>query len=125
MTQDQRFHAGIDLAAPTGTPVRAVADGQVRVADGVGGYGRLIELDHGQGWTTRYGHLQAQTVRVGTWVRAGDIIALVGLTGRSTGPHLHFEIRRHGQPVDPLTRVSPSHKPRLAVRPMPLSGTGG
>ncbi len=125
ITQNHHFHAGIDLAAPSGTPVRAVADGRVRVADWVGGYGRLIELDHGQGWTTRYGHLQRALVASEQVVEAGEMIALVGSTGRSTGPHLHFEIRRHGQPVDPLSRLTARSGTCLALRPSVRSGDDG
>ncbi|AFL73587.1 M23 family metallopeptidase [Thiocystis violascens] len=125
VTQDPRFHAGIDLAAPIGTPVRAVADGQVRMAGWAGGYGRLVELEHGQGWTTRYGHLQRALVAPGERVEAGEIIALVGSTGRSTGAHLHFEIRRHGRPVDPLTRLAARPGQSLAQRSTSRAGVGG
>jgi murein DD-endopeptidase MepM/ murein hydrolase activator NlpD len=123
ITQDQRFHTGIDLAAPSGTPVRAVAAGRVRRARWArwaGGYGHLVELDHGQGWTTRYAHLQRALVAPERRVAAGEIIALVGSTGSSTGPHLHFEIRRHGKAIDPLMRLAARSVKRLAQQPRPL-----
>ncbi|NEX19882.1 M23 family metallopeptidase [Thiorhodococcus mannitoliphagus] len=121
----QRFHAGVDLAAPIGTPVRAVAAGRVRTAGRVGGYGGLVELNHGDGWTTRYGHLQQTLVASAQRVEAGEIIATVGSTGLTTGPHLHVEIRRHGQPIDPLTRLAPRSAQRLALRPRASAGAGG
>jgi murein DD-endopeptidase MepM/ murein hydrolase activator NlpD len=100
-----RNHNGVDWAAPTGTPVLAVAAGRVtRVGDG-GGYGNVIYLDHGGGVETRYAHLNAfaKTVKKGRQVAAGEVIGFVGTTGRSTGPHLHFELHVNGQPLDPLT----------------------
>ena len=125
ITQDRRFHAGIDLAAPLGTPVRAAADGQVRVTGRRGGYGRFVELDHGQGWTTRYGHLQQARVTPGQRVAAGEIIATAGSTGLSTGPHLHFEMRRHGRPVDPMTRLTGKAGQRVVLRPPSSPGVDG
>ncbi|MBK1719716.1 M23 family metallopeptidase [Thiocystis violacea] len=125
ITQDRRFHAGIDLAAPPGTPVRAVAAGRVRSAGWAGGYGHLVELEHGAGWTTRYGHLQRALVAPERVVEAGEILALVGSTGRSTGAHLHFEIRRHGRPIDPLTRLAASSgQPLARRRPVPDGADG-
>ena len=96
-------HIGIDFAAPTGTPVVAVADGEVIHADFNGGYGKLIIIDHGQGHHTYYAHLSAYAsdIRPGTPVRRGETIGLVGSTGFSTGPHLHYEIRKQGQYIDP------------------------
>jgi murein DD-endopeptidase MepM/ murein hydrolase activator NlpD len=96
-------HIGIDFAAPTGTPVVAVADGEVIHADFNGGYGKLIIVDHGQGHHTYYAHLSAYAsdIRLGTPVRRGETIGFVGSTGFSTGPHLHYEIRKQGLYIDP------------------------
>ena len=97
-----RAHAGIDLAAPAGSPVAAAYDGRVLSADWAGSYGLLVVLDHGDGLQTRYAHLSRLMVASGQQVRQGDLIGLVGSTGRSTGPHLHYELRRNGIPVNPL-----------------------
>jgi murein DD-endopeptidase MepM/ murein hydrolase activator NlpD len=96
------FHAGMDIGAATGTPVVAVADGMVVVAGWAGGYGKAVFLQHAGGLETRYAHLSVFTVRRGQQVRAGDVIGYVGSTGKSTGPHLHFEIRRNGRPINPI-----------------------
>ena len=98
-----RLHAGVDLAAPQGTPVQATADGVVTSAGWRGGYGILISLGHGGGVQTRYAHLSAIAVRPGTQVRAGQVIGYVGSTGNSTGPHLHYEVRVNGRAVNPLS----------------------
>ena len=97
-------HQGVDFAAPTGTPVHAVADGKVLMAAFYGGYGNLIILEHAGGYTTYYAHLSAyaQGIEPGALVRRGDEIGAVGSTGRSTGPHLHFELRRNNVYIDPL-----------------------
>lgn len=96
------FHGGIDLAAPVGTPVRAARSGVVTLAGWSGSYGYAVYLDHGDGTETRYAHLSAVLVEVGAVLRQGDTLGLVGSTGASTGPHLHFELRRAGRAVDPL-----------------------
>lgn len=96
-TRRTTFHGGLDLAAPEGTFVAASRSGIVRYAAMAGGYGRLIVIDHGHGYKTLYGHLKQVLVRPGQSVRAGEKIGLVGSTGRSTGPHLHFELRKDGQ----------------------------
>lgn len=96
-----RLHAGTDVGVPTGTTVRASRAGQVTVAGWLGGYGNCVMIDHGDGVTTVYGHLSEITVSVGEYVDQGERVALSGNTGRSTGPHLHFEIRINGTPVDP------------------------
>ncbi len=96
------FHAGVDLALPEGTPVHAAANGRVVLADWHEGYGLLVVLDHGDGYTTYYGHLARLLVQAGQYVEAGQRIALSGNTGLSTGPHLHFEVRHNDTPVDPL-----------------------
>ncbi len=99
-----RLHAGVDWAAPTGTPVRAAAAGKVARMGVAGGYGNLVTLTHPGGMETRYAHLHrfARGLKVGDVVQAGQVIGEVGTTGRSTGPHLHFETRLAGKPTDPL-----------------------
>ncbi len=96
------MHTGIDFRAPRDYPARAVAAGTVIAAEWNGGYGNMVDIDHGNGVVTRYGHLDAIAVRVGDKVAAGGKIGRVGSTGRSTGPHLHYEIRLDGEPVDPM-----------------------
>jgi murein DD-endopeptidase MepM/ murein hydrolase activator NlpD len=97
----RRAHKGVDLAAPRGTPVYAPADGYVKMAERFGSYGNFIELEHGGEMETRYGHLSGFNVKEGEQVHKGDVIGYVGSTGRSTGPHLHYEVRIAGQAVDP------------------------
>lgn len=101
-----KFHAGLDLAVPTGTSVRAAADGVVKFAGASGGYGNLVILEHPDGRETRYGHLKQILVSEGEKVSAGQQFALSGSTGKSTGPHLHFEVRENGQVVNPLKIMS-------------------
>lgn len=96
------MHAGIDFRQKTGSDVKATGAGVVIHAGTSGGYGIMVEIDHGNGITTRYGHLSKVLVKEGDTVDAGDIIALSGSTGRSTGPHLHYEVRRNGSAVDPM-----------------------
>ena len=96
-----RRHQGVDLPLKTGTPVVAAFDGRVRVSTYNGGYGNLVVIRHENGLETYYGHLSKREVEVGDWVRAGDLIGLGGSTGRSTGPHLHFETRYKGFAFDP------------------------
>jgi murein DD-endopeptidase MepM/ murein hydrolase activator NlpD len=95
------FHAGIDLAAPRGTPIASAAGGIVAIAGFRRDYGWVVEIDHGNGLSTRYAHASELLVRAGEVVAPGDRIAMVGSTGRSTGPHLHFEVLRAGDHVDP------------------------
>ena len=95
------LHTGMDFRGDPGDPVRATADGNVTVAGVQGGYGKMVEIDHGNGLTTRYAHLSEITVKVGQRVRAGFIVGKIGSTGRSTGPHLHYETRVSGDAVDP------------------------
>lgn len=98
------FHQGIDIAAEMGTPIVATADGVVTIAGwNAGGYGNMVDIDHGSGVSTRYGHASAVVVTAGQRVRRGQIIAYVGSTGHSTGPHLHYEVRLSGQPVNPTS----------------------
>jgi murein DD-endopeptidase MepM/ murein hydrolase activator NlpD len=100
-TRRPALHAGIDYSAPHGTSILASAGGRVHRAGPYGAYGRTIEIDHGDGLVTRYGHLYRILVRVGDTVLPGQAIATVGSTGRSTGPHLHFEVLREGRQVRP------------------------
>jgi murein DD-endopeptidase MepM/ murein hydrolase activator NlpD len=95
------MHTGLDFRSSAGDPVRATANGKVTTAGWSGGYGKLIEIDHGNGISTRYGHLSEIEVKVGQNVRIGQTIGRVGSTGRSTGPHLHYETRIDGDAVDP------------------------
>lgn len=97
----RQFHPGLDIAAPQGSPVRAAFTGTVLFAGWYGGYGKLVVVDHGQGTSTLYGHLSAILVVPGQQVPQGHVIGRVGSTGYSTGPHLHFEVRQNGRPIDP------------------------
>jgi murein DD-endopeptidase MepM/ murein hydrolase activator NlpD len=97
-----KMHAGVDIPGPVGTPVYATADGYVDRAERAGGYGNLVEIDHGKGIQTRYGHLSKILVPDHTRVHRGQLIALIGSTGRSTGPHLHYEVRIDGHAVNPV-----------------------
>lgn len=101
-TRRSAFHSGIDYAAPTGTPVYAPADGVVTRARRTGGYGLMIEIDHPHGLSTRFAHLSRMNVSPGTQVQRGDVIGRIGSTGRSTGPHLHYEVRRGSRAIDPM-----------------------
>lgn len=98
-----KMHNGLDIAVPTGTPIKAAGDGRVTFAGWNGGYGILVIVDHGNGVETRYGHNSRLNVKVGQKVQRGDVLALSGNTGNSTGPHCHFEIRYRGTPVNPQT----------------------
>jgi len=100
-THATAFHAGLDFAALAGTPISSAAGGTVSFAGYKPDYGWVVEIDHGNGLTTRYAHGSRVLVRTGDVVEPGQRIALVGSSGRSTGPHLHFEVLRHGDPVDP------------------------
>jgi murein DD-endopeptidase MepM/ murein hydrolase activator NlpD len=112
-----RAHAGTDFAAPSGTPVRATAEGVVRFAGQQGGYGNLVIVDHAGGLSSRYGHLLgfAAGIRAGKRVGQGELLAQVGMTGLATGPHLHYELRRAEKPFDPVSMLGP-------VPPSQLSG---
>ena len=95
------FHSGVDISAVYGSPVVAPADGTVTFSDQLGGYGRAIMIDHGNGISTRYGHLSGFAVTAGQHVNRGDVIGYIGTSGRSTGPHLHYEVRINDTPVNP------------------------
>lgn len=104
-------HEGIDLAAPKGTPIFAAADGRVIKASWFGGYGLTVEIDHGFGYTTLYGHASKLLVKVGQHVERGDVIAQVGSTGLSTASHLHYEVIVNGTPVNPANYIFPGSAP--------------
>jgi len=97
-----RMHKGVDLPASTGTPIHATADGVIGKADWFGGYGLCVEIEHGANLETRYGHMSRIAVAEGQHVHKGDVIGYVGSTGRSTGPHLHYEVRIAGEAVNPV-----------------------
>jgi murein DD-endopeptidase MepM/ murein hydrolase activator NlpD len=102
ITGDLDFHPGLDISADHGSPVYATADGTVRHAQSQSGYGNLIIVDHGYGLETRYGHLSRYKVQTGEKVKRGDVLGYVGSTGRSTGAHLHYEVRLNGRLLNPL-----------------------
>jgi len=103
ITGELEFHSGVDIAAPSGTPIRPTAGGTVTLAGHYGGYGLCVVIDHGGGLQTLYGHCSEILVYKGEHVEAGQVIARVGSTGTSTGPHLHYEVRKDGVCVDPRT----------------------
>jgi murein DD-endopeptidase MepM/ murein hydrolase activator NlpD len=105
------FHSGVDISVGVGSPIMAPADGMVTFADFMGGYGRAVMVDHGHGITTRYGHLASFAVTPGQVIHRGDTIGYVGLSGRSTGPHLHYEVRINDTPVNPYKylRITMAH----------------
>jgi murein DD-endopeptidase MepM/ murein hydrolase activator NlpD len=101
LTGEPGRHYGVDIANEVGSPIRATADGMVVYAGWETGYGRVVVIEHGYGFSTRYGHCSVIDVKVGDEVKRGQVISYVGSTGRSTGSHLHYEVRLHGVPVDP------------------------
>lgn len=112
------FHTGIDLSAPPGSHIFAAADGVVAFNGWRRGYGRLIEINHGYLWSTRYGHMKNIYAKKGQFIKKGDIIGEVGRTGTATGPHLHFEIIYFGAPVNPrhyFTALSDVRNPHMAT----------
>ena len=137
LTGDHRFHTGVDLRAAEGAPIRAAAEGVVKAAGPRGGYGNAVEIDHGDGTSTLYAHASALLVKPGQRVTQGEPVALVGQTGQATGPHLHFELRRHDHPVNPMAMVLPNptgralntYRERVEDRsggtPTPVSANGG
>jgi murein DD-endopeptidase MepM/ murein hydrolase activator NlpD len=104
----RKNHKGLDIAGPIGTPIYATADGIIGRAQWVSGYGKYVEVEHGNAIQTRYGHLSAMNVYSGQRVRKGDIIGFMGSTGRSTGSHLHYEVRIAGEPVNPTSFLEPA-----------------
>ncbi len=121
----RRRHSGIDLAAPTGTPVYATGDGIVGRADWFSSYGLYISIDHGAKMETRYAHLSRLAVSAGDNVKKGDLIGYVGSTGRSTGPHLHYEVRVEGVAVNPIPYMVESEAQLAYARDARLTGQGG
>ncbi|HYF32845.1 MAG TPA: M23 family metallopeptidase [Chitinophagaceae bacterium] len=98
-----KFHGGLDFAAPQGTPIYATAAGVIRIAGNLGnGYGNHVVINHGYGYETLYGHMFRINVRTGKQVKRGEIIGYVGSTGKSTGPHVHYEVHKNGRPLDPV-----------------------
>ena len=121
----RRQHQGIDLAAPSGTPVYATADGIVSRADWYSSYGLYISVNHGASMETRYAHLSRLAVAAGDNVKKGDLIGYVGSTGRSTGPHLHYEVRVDGLAVNPSPYMVESEAQLAYARDARLTGQGG
>ena len=107
---DQRWHGGVDFAGKDGSPVVAVASGVVTWSGVRSGYGNLVELSHSDGFVTRYAHNEQNLVELGTVVKKGQHIALMGSSGRSTGPHVHFEVFKNGRTVDPATYIHNTHR---------------
>lgn len=105
-TGERAHHDGVDVAAPQGSNVHAAADGIVSRVEDASDYGHLVVVRHASGTETRYAHLEASSVEVGQQIRAGEILGQVGSTGRSTGPHLHFEVRQQGVVVEPTRALS-------------------
>lgn len=118
------MHAGVDMPGPVGTPIYATADGRVGRSGWYGGYGNLVELEHGRGIQTRYGHLSSILVAPGTRVKRGQVIGLMGSTGRSTGSHLHYEVRIDGRAVNPIPFLQTSDY-LLAMSRRPAVAVGG
>ena len=116
-TGELSFHPGIDFAGPEGEPVKSVAAGVVTWAGPRAGYGDMVEIDHGNGYSTLYGHSEKLLVHVGEVVKKGQEIALLGSTGRSTGPHVHFEVLYNGKPVNPAQFVNSVGQLRVAAVP--------
>jgi len=101
--KDSRLHAGLDFSAPTGTPIHATADGEVQIAGfNTDGYGNKVVINHGYGFQTLYAHMVRVIARVGQSIKRGEVIGYVGSTGKSTGPHLHYEVIKRGTKVDPV-----------------------
>ena len=122
------MHAGVDIPGPTGTPIYATADGIISHAGRQGGYGNLVEINHGKGIATRYGHLSRILVADNARVTRGQMIGMMGSTGRSTGPHLHYEVRIDGHAVNPLPFLTTADyllaSQDAAVRAIPVSTDG-
>lgn len=112
LTGRQAMHLGVDFDVPLGSDVLAVAEGVVTYADTRNGYGNTIEIDHGNGYMTRYAHNSRNVVELGTRVHVGQVVAKVGSSGRSTGPHCHFEVWLNGRPVNPMAYVRSTRVPR-------------
>lgn len=120
----RRGHKGVDLAGPVGTPVHATADAVVGKAEWFSSYGLYVALEHGGDIQTRYGHMSRLNVYAGQRVRKGDVIGYIGSTGRSTGPHLHYEVRIAGVAVNPIPYMQADHFSRPAADPLPVPAFG-
>ncbi len=125
VTGGRRAHKGIDLAAPTGTPVYATADGTVERANWFSSYGKFIKIDHGASMETRFAHLSKIFVSAGDRVKKGQLIGHVGSTGRSTGPHLHYEVRIDGKAVNPMPYMVESQAQQAFQLATGKGGQGG
>jgi murein DD-endopeptidase MepM/ murein hydrolase activator NlpD len=121
----RRNHKGVDLAAPSGTPVFATADGLISKAERFSSYGNYIQIEHGGEMQTRYAHLSGYAVKAGDKVHKGDLIGYVGSTGRSTGPHLHYEVRVAGQAVNPVPYMTETAAPTQFALAHGDGGNGG
>ena len=118
-------HKGVDLAAPTGTPIYATADGFVSKAERFSSYGNFVSIEHGARIQTRYAHMSSIAIAPGTRVSKGDLIGYVGSTGRSTGPHLHYEVRIDGEAVNPVPYMIESEAQRAFALAIGEGGQGG
>ena len=121
----RRFHAGMDFTAPTGTDIFATGNGRVVSAGWQQGYGNCVEIDHGFGYRTLYGHMHKIGVRVGQKLTRGDVIGTVGSTGKSTGPHLHYEVHFRGKPVNPQNFYFLDLSPEEYDRMVQMSNNAG
>lgn len=119
-----KFHAGMDFSAPVGTEIYATGDGTVMRADSdASGYGNHVRINHGYGYVTLYGHMNKIKVRPGQKVKRGDVIGYVGNTGKSVGPHLHYEVHKNGQPINPVNFYYNDLSPEEYERMIELAGT--
>ena len=107
LTGEPGRHMGVDIANEVNTPIHATADGLVTYAGWESGYGRVVVVEHGYGFSTRYGHCNRLEVKVGDEIKRGQVIGYMGSTGMSTGSHCHYEVRIHGVPVDPIPYLPP------------------
>lgn len=120
-----KFHAGLDFTAPQGTPIYATADGRVKTSgSSSGGYGNHVVINHGYGYETLYGHMVRVKVRAGQNVKRGEVIGWVGNTGKSTGPHCHYEVHKNGNPVDPIYYFYNDLTPEQFDRLLKLAAAG-
>jgi len=117
---EERFHNGIDIAMDIGTPVHPVKAGVVSFSGEISGYGRVVDVDHGNGTITRYAHLSERRVKAGDQVHTDTLLGASGETGLTTGPHLHFEVRHQGQAIDPLTVMAPESIEKPPAAPVPV-----
>jgi murein DD-endopeptidase MepM/ murein hydrolase activator NlpD len=120
-----KMHAGLDFAAPQGTPIYATADGVVETSGNTGnGYGNHVVINHGYNYETLYGHMVRVKARAGQKVRRGEVIGWVGSTGKSTGPHLHYEVHKNGNAIDPIYFFYNDLTPEQFDRMLKIAATG-